>query len=457
MTEDVSEMADYNWSKAIWSFLVEAIEETKVKIPIKKNLQMHGFAMILQAWFYEHTNLYAHPDEKGMPRNTSWVNLYIGHKYNIAQLISSIKDNQIVHVLEVWELERREATVKAFIDSDDFNAYMEDAQDIISIEGRLRRTREALQIAKKALRLEKEAHNAMKKELEQMRALLVGRGRGDKDDDSQGLCPKLHDADVARAEDVEVSESLGQGMSHEGRNEMDDSAYDTTENVVLRLKCDIQLPSNIAEEGEMHDAGEGSKSSIAKRIRRSPRLQHPSAKQISPYINPGKWRIANVYTSRKRSRKAIAHTSKQQHEEEIGVTRVEVEQVTTRGVAIVPAPTAVQGEKWQGDDEDAGETNIGAEATTAAESTPTVEGCIDNISMLVGASQSSDEPRIVGNIDNKPNDDAANPPIHDVPICPSQDVDKDKFEEWDVTAPVHLKARHEQFRVRTVSYTILHQ
>jgi len=35
---------------------------------------------------------------------------------------------QIVPVLEVRELERREATVKAFIDTDDFNPYMEDAQ-----------------------------------------------------------------------------------------------------------------------------------------------------------------------------------------------------------------------------------------------------------------------------------------------------------------------------------------
>ena len=48
MTEYVSRMADYNRSQAVWSFLVEAIEETKEKIPMKKNLQMHGFEIILQ-------------------------------------------------------------------------------------------------------------------------------------------------------------------------------------------------------------------------------------------------------------------------------------------------------------------------------------------------------------------------------------------------------------------------
>jgi len=48
MMEDVSGMVDYNWSQAVWSFLVEAIKETKEKIPMKKNLQMNGFTMILQ-------------------------------------------------------------------------------------------------------------------------------------------------------------------------------------------------------------------------------------------------------------------------------------------------------------------------------------------------------------------------------------------------------------------------
>ena len=34
MTEDVRGMTKYNWSQAVWSFLVEAIKDTKEKIPV---------------------------------------------------------------------------------------------------------------------------------------------------------------------------------------------------------------------------------------------------------------------------------------------------------------------------------------------------------------------------------------------------------------------------------------
>ena len=50
MTEDVRWMVEYNWSQEVWSFLVEVIDDTKEKISLKRNLQMHGFAMILQVW-----------------------------------------------------------------------------------------------------------------------------------------------------------------------------------------------------------------------------------------------------------------------------------------------------------------------------------------------------------------------------------------------------------------------
>ena len=47
------------------------------------------------------------------------------------------------------------------------------------MEERLRRTREALRIAKETLTLERVAHAATKKELERMRELLMGMGQGD--------------------------------------------------------------------------------------------------------------------------------------------------------------------------------------------------------------------------------------------------------------------------------------
>jgi len=47
MTEDVCGMVEYNWSQAMWSFLVEPIEDMKEKVPLKKYLQIHGFTMIV--------------------------------------------------------------------------------------------------------------------------------------------------------------------------------------------------------------------------------------------------------------------------------------------------------------------------------------------------------------------------------------------------------------------------
>jgi len=97
------------------------------------------------------------------------------------------------------------------------------------------------------VRLEKDAHGTTKKEIKHMKALFMGRGRGDsvsqgtqikgielaygaegsvdttdtriitsKGDDSHALCTKLHTVLVARAKDVQDHEPLGDGMSHGG-------------------------------------------------------------------------------------------------------------------------------------------------------------------------------------------------------------------------------------------------
>ncbi|KAJ8444592.1 hypothetical protein Cgig2_013871 [Carnegiea gigantea] len=130
-------------------------------------------------------------------------------------------------LLKVRELERKQPKIKAFSETDDFRAYVEDAQGIISIEERLQRTREEL-------RIEKEAHAATKKELEYMRELLIGMGQEDSipgcgqneglelaqrakgsrkahetsiaasdHDNSDTIRNKLHNVDLASIEDVE--------------------------------------------------------------------------------------------------------------------------------------------------------------------------------------------------------------------------------------------------------------
>jgi len=58
---------------------------------------MSSLICVQQVWFYEHTNLCAHMDEKCVPRIASWVNLYTGRKYKATVLISSVKDNQVCY------------------------------------------------------------------------------------------------------------------------------------------------------------------------------------------------------------------------------------------------------------------------------------------------------------------------------------------------------------------------
>jgi len=41
-------LGDYNWAAAVWQFLVNALGETKEKIHTTKNVQINGFAIVLQ-------------------------------------------------------------------------------------------------------------------------------------------------------------------------------------------------------------------------------------------------------------------------------------------------------------------------------------------------------------------------------------------------------------------------
>jgi len=55
LVEDVDGLAEYNWASAVWQFLVDALDETKAKMRTTKNLQVNGFAMLLQVC-HDHYN-----------------------------------------------------------------------------------------------------------------------------------------------------------------------------------------------------------------------------------------------------------------------------------------------------------------------------------------------------------------------------------------------------------------
>ena len=96
-------------------------------------------------------------------------------------------------------------------------------------------------------------------------------------------------------------------------------------------------------------AGEGSNSSIAKRIQRSPQWWQPSAKQISLFVNlaavsrMGKLRMGNVYMSRKWFRKVTPNTSKEEEVEEIRSGARQADNVATTDMAVVAPIAAVDG------------------------------------------------------------------------------------------------------------------
>ena len=48
LVEDVDSLGEYNWAAAVWQFLVDAVGETKEKLRTTKNMQINGFAMVLQ-------------------------------------------------------------------------------------------------------------------------------------------------------------------------------------------------------------------------------------------------------------------------------------------------------------------------------------------------------------------------------------------------------------------------
>ncbi|KAJ8423031.1 hypothetical protein Cgig2_021923 [Carnegiea gigantea] len=232
MVEDVKSMAEHNWAEATWMFLVEAMEEGKEKM-----------------------------------RSAKYIN----------------------PVLEVREEESVKDVVRAFIDTDEYQGYVEDAKGVISLEVRLR---DVLRKEKKGHAATKKELAAMKKELAKLKALIQaedGRanvsGRemqaGDERvvelmDDNTSLIHHSEDDDgvVCLSPHVRATEA---GHEH-GKLEARHASLDDT-----KLHSD-------AVENEM-DVGHGTSNDL------------PGANL--PRVGKGKRKCAKLYTSRKRSRKEV--------------------------------------------------------------------------------------------------------------------------------------------------------
>ncbi|KAJ8432832.1 hypothetical protein Cgig2_008546 [Carnegiea gigantea] len=127
IVEDVDGVGEYNWAEAMWEFLVHMMEERQVKMWSMKKLQINGFAMIRQR----------------------------------------------IPVIEVRGDERRVEVVEALIALEDYSAYVEDAQGVISVKEQLQRARDALRKEREALTKEKEAHTVTEKEQAELKEAVA--------------------------------------------------------------------------------------------------------------------------------------------------------------------------------------------------------------------------------------------------------------------------------------------
>ncbi|KAJ8427959.1 hypothetical protein Cgig2_023254 [Carnegiea gigantea] len=260
------------------------------------------------------------------------VNLYIGRSDDATVLISSVKDNQVkcivslfvmVLSLKVRDVERGEPTVQAFCGNDEFQAYMDDTQGILSLEERLRRVREAL-------RLEKEAHAATKKKLEYMTELLMARG-----------------------EAAEVEKGLLLSSTREGNGDGPDIGGTPDEcgdrsdvgGVVGKAPTGEYVGSDVhnGQEGmegscsSMQQGGKRNISTIANKIRRRPRRHNPSVMQTSPYVNPeAAVGVGKRKGGIKRAKKARTHASEEPKAQQVMSCNSDRETTSPGTDAVVP-------------------------------------------------------------------------------------------------------------------------
>lgn len=78
--EDVQKIGEYNWAQSEWRVVVDTIEEIQKKLcagPLTE-VQLNGFCLLFQVWFYEHMTRFVDQDKKRYPHFASWAGLIMG-------------------------------------------------------------------------------------------------------------------------------------------------------------------------------------------------------------------------------------------------------------------------------------------------------------------------------------------------------------------------------------------
>ncbi|KAJ8420215.1 hypothetical protein Cgig2_021429 [Carnegiea gigantea] len=291
--EDVDGVREYNWSEAVWEFLVQAMEQSQEKIQSTKNLQING--------------IYAFADEKRVPRLSSWVNFYKGKKYHTGVVVRELKDSEIIQIIEVRDKERRIPVVQALVESEEYEAYVEDVQVSRSSyicdshnyvrngcyqRGGMATEGEGCPEERKRSTCEGEAHEATKRELEELKEAVALNSTVE---------DILEFARMQRAPDAVGLKALEAGVQAGLSSPLVPS--DVADTMVVQQTMRMADMGSNPIDDEIF-IGEG-----ATRIRTISLPQNPSVLQSSPCLHldralgKGKGKCANVYTSHKRSKK----------------------------------------------------------------------------------------------------------------------------------------------------------
>ncbi|KAJ8437549.1 hypothetical protein Cgig2_017902 [Carnegiea gigantea] len=340
-TENIEQMGQYNWAEAVWRVVVETIEDTQKKLcagPLS-DVQLNGFSLLIQVWFYEHTTRFANQDKRRFPRIASWARVDHGGAY--ACLASMDMYVQVIPVLYPRDDEIVHPTVRDFTGTDKFGYYVDDGEGWLSVDERLRRARDAY-------RSEKVAHESTKNELQMLReqvANLEGRlvtnrkGEGDGQDVSSGTAVGAEEGvggdggptpgDISIAAGV-MDTVRGVGQQPVSRNERAvyrvPGGVDRNEEVgrdLGREDGDSGMGlsgSGVDDREAVHvsaaDActpgvsvkhGSDRASNIVTRMKRKPQMRKASALRGSPYSDPLRGR-RGTKTAHRRERSTAAGT-----------------------------------------------------------------------------------------------------------------------------------------------------
>ncbi|KAJ8421709.1 hypothetical protein Cgig2_032907 [Carnegiea gigantea] len=106
---------------------------------------------LLNVWFYGHTTQFDAYERPTFPRIMSWSKVYHGCRFDVFELVIKIKERE--------EEEREEPIVRDFMETDEFQCYVKDAE-------RLHRVRDCLH-------LERDEHAITRAELDLCRARVL--------------------------------------------------------------------------------------------------------------------------------------------------------------------------------------------------------------------------------------------------------------------------------------------